>query len=560
MQPDRCQSSSWRILSSNRLALPLLCAVVLAGLLLCQSGDQQQQWHRQDVAACRPLPGLAGQLCSSYHSAVGEAKFTAAVHWRQLSSESYECSGVTVECLQQDMHSNSTGTSCRPMKDGDICGDEQRLRCRQGFCGGRPEYVPPADPTFMPGASGGFAPVSSVARRHQQRSQGWLSKIYSQVSSILALSSAVEPGDAYSAVPHRSLQAVTAGFNSAWPTAYGIVKFTDSGCRVPETFVATSHEWTRLTDYAGDNVNVWAEFFKMLSPSPVLRLGGASQDRMTTVPSVATWQAMAQLKKAANARFIIGLPLFQKNAIEMSKQMIADAKKYLGNAVIGFELGNEPEFWPKGLGGYDADGKWKPGFGPYSQWFDKVAKSLSPCGTSGFLSGPGWGNVNTQDPNWLKIIIGNAMSCGYFWESNTHYYPYIDNTTVTADQLLAQPLQDFGVERFQAYVKIANDGHELPLRVSEANSLYGGGRANLSDTMAGTLWISDALFAFANAGARAFHLHWGYGGVPFDGGAPNVGVQTNFDYNVSSWARDCSWKALFRLLWYLSTQSRLLGN
>eukprot|EP00878_Enallax_costatus_P022038 GHUV01023362.1.p1 GENE.GHUV01023362.1~~GHUV01023362.1.p1 ORF type:complete len:113 (-),score=15.11 GHUV01023362.1:293-631(-) len=89
---------------------------------------------------------------------------------------------------------------------------------------------------------------------------------------------------------------------------------------------------------------------------------------------------------------------------------------------------------------------------------------------------------------------------------------------------------------------------------------YGGGRANLSDTMAGTLWISDALFAFANAGARAFHLHWGYGGVPFDGGAPNVGVQTNFDYNVSSWARDCSWKALFRLLWYLSTQSRLLGN
>lgn len=40
-------------------------------------------------------------------------------------------------------------------------------------------------------------------------------------------------------------------------------------------------------------------------------------------------------------RFIIGLPLFQKNAVEMSRQMIKDAKKYLGSSVIGYELGNE---------------------------------------------------------------------------------------------------------------------------------------------------------------------------------------------------------------------------
>lgn len=52
--------------------------------------------------------------------------------------------------------------------------------------------------------------------------------------------------------------------------------------------------------------------------------------------------------------------------------------------------------------------------------------------------------------------------------------------------------------------------------------------------MAGTLWVADALFAFAANGARAFHLHWGHGGLPFQGGSPNVGVQTNFDYNVSA--------------------------
>lgn len=81
------------------------------------------------------------------------------------------------------------------------------------------------------------------------------------------------------------------------------------------------------------------------------------------------------------------------------------------------------------------------------------------------------GNVNTQDPNWLKIVLSNGKACGYLWEANTHYYPYIDNTTVTADQLLSQDLQDFGLRFFNPYLKIAQEGHSLPLRISEANSL-----------------------------------------------------------------------------------------
>lgn len=62
---------------------------------------------------------------------------------------------------------------------------------------------------------------------------------------------------------------------------------------------------------------------------------------------------------------------------------------------------------------------------------------------------------------------------------------------------------------------------------------YGGGRKGLSDTLAGGLWVADALFAFANAGARGFHLHWGKGGTPSGDSQPNTGVQTNFDMKVS---------------------------
>lgn len=81
------------------------------------------------------------------------------------------------------------------------------------------------------------------------------------------------------------------------------------------------------------------------------------------------------------------------------------------------------------------------------------------------------GNVNTQDPNWLRITLRNGKACGYLWESNTHYYPYIDNTTVTAEQLLSQDLQDFGLSKFKAYYNIAQYEHNLALRISEANSL-----------------------------------------------------------------------------------------
>jgi hypothetical protein len=40
-------------------------------------------------------------------------------------------------------------------------------------------------------------------------------------------------------------------------------------------------------------------------------------------------------------RFIFGLPLWQKNALDLSKQILKDTKAILGDSVIGYELGNE---------------------------------------------------------------------------------------------------------------------------------------------------------------------------------------------------------------------------
>ena len=202
----------------------------------------------------------------------------------------------------------------------------------------------------------------------------------------------------------------------------------------------------------------------------------------------------------------------------------------LPTAVCTLQLGNEPEFWvPYGLGGWTADGKWVGGFEAYAQYYRRLALELNPCSMKKpLLAGPGWGNVNTQDVKWFSRILNDDVDKCYNREAAIHYYPYVQNTTVDAKELLAQDLLDFGIEKYSVYQKISTS-YKLPLRVSEANSLYGGGRAGFSETMVGTLWCADALLAFAQAGAVGFHFHWGFGGLPKEGGQPNTGVQTNFD-------------------------------
>jgi hypothetical protein len=78
------------------------------------------------------------------------------------------------------------------------------------------------------------------------------------------------------------------------------------------------------------------------------------------------------------------------------------------------------------------------------------------------------GNVNTQDPSWFDQVVAKGKC--YLKEVNTHYYPYINNETVTAPELLSQWLQDFALEKFKVYAKTAHD-RDLQIRISETNNL-----------------------------------------------------------------------------------------
>ena len=143
-------------------------------------------------------------------------------------------------------------------------------------------------------------------------------------------------------------------------------------------------------------------------------------------------------------------------------------------ALLGFELGNEPEFWPTSVGGYDpaAPKAFVPGFEAYSSYFSRTASALNPCepGASPKLAGPGWGNVNTIDAAWLATQAKAPGARCYMRELSVHYYPYVNNDTIDARGLLDQSLQDFGLSKF-AWLQGVAKAAKLPFRISETNSL-----------------------------------------------------------------------------------------
>jgi hypothetical protein len=90
--------------------------------------------------------------------------------------------------------------------------------------------------------------------------------------------------------------------NASWPTAQATVSPSSRGRQIPKAFLATSHEWLRMTDYGGENVQAFANIFKMLGPQPVLRIGGSSQDLMADLPGPEVWAALKRLHQATNCK------------------------------------------------------------------------------------------------------------------------------------------------------------------------------------------------------------------------------------------------------------------
>jgi hypothetical protein len=121
------------------------------------------------------------------------------------------------------------------------------------------------------------------------------------------------------------------------------VDYDTIGRYIPASFIGISREYTNESVFWDRNLEAWGPILDVLGPSPVIRIGGASQEALTAPPTADYLRSLVTLHCALGVRYIIGLPLFQNApALALSvKQAFDNAFANFPSAIISYELGNE---------------------------------------------------------------------------------------------------------------------------------------------------------------------------------------------------------------------------
>ena len=215
---------------------------------------------------------------------------------------------------------------------------------------------------------------------------------------------------------------------------------------------------------------------------------------------------LAEFLDATGWNAIYGLNL-GSGTPERDAEEAAYVAKKLGNRLICFQIGNEPEFYR------DANNRLRSpdwDFDKYlAQWIT-FAKAVIERVPDAKFGGPDIGN-NVQ---WItgfareapQLLPGRIVTC------SGHYYVMgpPDNPSVTAERLLAPARNlDRDVPRIISAARQSN----LVYRMTEGNSCYRGGKPGVSNAFCSALWAADYMLKLASFGCAGVNFHGGGSGV-----------------------------------------------
>jgi hypothetical protein len=117
-----------------------------------------------------------------------------------------------------------------------------------------------------------------------------------------------------------------------------------------------------------------------------------------------------------------------------------------------------------------------------------------------------------SEPGWLTPF---ASAGGKRVTALTrHYYSGgpPSSPAVNAASLLGS---DANLAEVMAEAKVATAACGLPIRMTEANSIYWSGKPGVSDTLAAAVWGADFMFQLAEAGWQGINFHGGSTGMVY---------------------------------------------
>ncbi|TWP48472.1 hypothetical protein FKR81_28190 [Lentzea tibetensis] len=295
-----------------------------------------------------------------------------------------------------------------------------------------------------------------------------------------------------------------------------------SKSRVGTDFAGFSYEKDRVGArmFNARNADL-VKLFRLLGPS-LLRIGGNLVDMTGWNPDGAGGsekevapsdvRELSLFLKATGWKVVYGLNL-KTNTPAKAAEEAAVAAKVLGEDLVAFEIGNEPNVYVKTWPEYEA---------LYTSFADAIRAKVPGAK----FDGPGEANktawaedfARTQKDKGAKIL-------------STHQY-IARNTEASIPGMLASNSSG-RLPNASAAMEKAWSANGIPQwRVTEANNYYHGGAAGVSDVQAAALWSLDYLSGVAARRGSGINFHGGtstqfplhYSPIKYSGLDP-VGVQ-----------------------------------
>jgi len=238
----------------------------------------------------------------------------------------------------------------------------------------------------------------------------------------------------------------------------------------------------------------------------ILRIGGNSVDQTLWTPdgsgntsgqvSPVDVNNLAAFIALTNWKVLYGVNLGTSTPA-LAAAEVAYVQSKLGPALIGFEIGNEPEeyylsYFPTGwtLAAFEA--LW--------QQFQSAILATTP---SAIITGPAsGGSVTTWTVPFSQAPTGKLISLltQHYYRGNGHSANATVKNLVSADPNIIADCAD---------LKSAASALNIPFRISETNSYLYGGSPGVSNAYASTLWVIDHLFNIALGGSSGVNMQGG---------------------------------------------------
>jgi len=206
---------------------------------------------------------------------------------------------------------------------------------------------------------------------------------------------------------------------------------------------------------------------------------------------------LAGLAQASGWRIILGVNLGHYDP-DRAGDEVASAQAVLGSALIGAEVGNEPNAYvQRGLRSSDYSiASYQTEFAAYRDAIAAQSPAVPVVGSSSYP--PSF--LNGFDPG---LGYGGAFVTQHLYPLNA-----CSSTTPTIPLLLARSTSARQASDTRQGLGVAA-AHGLPLRLTESNSVICSGYNGVSNTLAGALWTVDHLLQSANLGVAGVNLHGG---------------------------------------------------